>query len=73
MSLEFWYMMPVSTLIATIAMASGLEGATFFAPIFLILLGLSPEAAVSAGLITKVLALRAGFTLTGRGVWLIIA
>jgi hypothetical protein len=30
MSPEYWYMLPVSVLIATIAMASGVEGATFW-------------------------------------------
>lgn len=32
---EFWYMLPIAAGIATIAMASGVEGVTFFAPIFL--------------------------------------
>lgn len=30
MSLEYWFMFPVAIGIATIAMASGVEGATFF-------------------------------------------
>lgn len=60
MSLEFWYMVPVSIVIATIAMASGVEGATFFAPIFLILLGLPADVAISAGLITEVFGFGSG-------------
>lgn len=60
MNLEFWYMLPVSIVVATTAMASGVEGATFFAPIFLILLGLPPEIAISAGLITEVFGFASG-------------
>ena len=60
MSLEFWYMLPVAVVVATIAMASGVEGATFFAPIFLILLGLPPEVAISTGLITEVFGFASG-------------
>ncbi len=60
MSLEFWYMLPVAIVVATTAMASGVEGATFFAPIFLILLGLPPEVAISTGLITEVFGFASG-------------
>ncbi len=35
-SLGFWYMLPVAVLIATTAMASGVEGATFFSPLFIV-------------------------------------
>lgn len=52
-TLEFWYMLPVAVAVATVAMASGVEGATFFAPIFLLALGLPPEVAVGTGLITE--------------------
>lgn len=54
MSLEYWYMFPVSIVVATVAMASGVEGATFFAPIFILGLRLSPELAIGIGLITEV-------------------
>ena len=36
MSFEYWFMFPVAILVATTAMASGVEGATFFTPIFLL-------------------------------------
>ena len=36
MSFEYWFLFPISVLIATIAMASGIEGATFFTPLFII-------------------------------------
>ena len=60
MSPEYWYMLPVSILIATIAMASGVEGATFFAPFFMLALRLSPEVAIGTGLITEVFGFASG-------------
>lgn len=33
MSFAFWYMLPTAIAIATVAMASGVGGATFFAPL----------------------------------------
>ncbi len=62
MTLEFWYMLPVSTIVATVAMASGVEGATFFAPIFLLGLGLPAEVAIGTGLITEVFGFASGVT-----------
>ena len=47
-------MFPVAILVATTAMASGVGGATFFAPIFILGLRLSPEVAIGTGLITEV-------------------
>lgn len=40
MSTEYWFMFPISVAVATVAMASGVEGATFFSPIFMLGLGL---------------------------------
>lgn len=60
MSLEYWYMLPVAVAIATVAMASGVEGATFFTPLFILALGLSPEVAVGTGLITEVFGFASG-------------
>ncbi len=60
MSLEYWYMFPVATVIAMIAMASGVGGATFFAPIFLLWLKLPIEIAVGTGLITEVFGFSSG-------------
>lgn len=60
MDLQFWFMFPISIVIATTAMASGVEGATFFAPIFILLLGLPPEVATGAGLITEVFGFASG-------------
>lgn len=60
MGLEYWLMFPISMLIATIAMASGVEGATFFTPLFIIGLGLPTEVAVGTGLITEVFGFSSG-------------
>lgn len=60
MSLEFWYMLPVGLLVATIAMASGVGGATFFAPLFILGLGLPPEIAIGAGLVVEVFGFGSG-------------
>jgi len=60
MSLEFWYMLPVGIVIATIAMASGVGGATFFSPLFILGLGLSPELAVGSGLVVEVFGFSSG-------------
>lgn len=60
MSVEFWYMFPIGIAIATIAMASGVGGATFFSPLFILGLGLSPELAVGAGLVVEVFGFGSG-------------
>ena len=60
MSLEFWYMLPIGIVIATIAMGSGVGGATFFSPLFILGLGLSPELAVGSGLIVEVFGFGSG-------------
>ncbi len=53
-------MFPISILIATTALASGVEGATFFSPLFILALGLPPEVAIGTGLITEVFGFSSG-------------
>ncbi|MCA9399894.1 MAG: sulfite exporter TauE/SafE family protein, partial [Candidatus Omnitrophica bacterium] len=60
MSFEYWFMFPVSIGVASIAMASGVEGATIFAPIFIVALGFPPEVAIGIGLITEVFGFASG-------------
>ncbi len=60
MTLEFWFMLPAAMLIATVAMASGIGGATFFAPLLMIGLRLPPEVAIGTGLITEVFGFASG-------------
>jgi len=60
MTFEYWYLFPVAILIATTATASGVGGATFFAPIFLLALRLPAEVAIGTGLITEVFGFTSG-------------
>ena len=60
MTFEFWFMLPIAIMIATIAMASGVEGATFFTPLFILALGLPAEIAIGTGLITEVFGFASG-------------
>ncbi|MFQ5605455.1 MAG: sulfite exporter TauE/SafE family protein [bacterium] len=66
MTLEYWFMFPISIVIATIAMASGVEGATFFTPLFILTLRLPPEIAIGTGLITEVFGFASGLFAYGR-------
>jgi uncharacterized membrane protein YfcA len=52
--LAHWWVLPVSVLFATVAVGSGVSGALFFSPFFLLVLGLSPAQAIGAGLLTEV-------------------
>lgn len=58
LSFEYWFLFPVSTLIATIAMASGIGGAVFFSPLFMLALRLDARIAIGTALITEL----SGFT-----------
>jgi hypothetical protein len=60
MTLQYWYMFPVAVLIAVVAMSSGIGGATFFTPLFIIVLRLPPEVAIGTGLITEVFGFASG-------------
>jgi uncharacterized membrane protein YfcA len=59
-TLQYWFMFPIAVLFATIAMASGVGGATFFSPFFILALGLPPEVAIGVGLITEVFGFASG-------------
>lgn len=50
---QFWYLFPISILIATVAMSSGIGGAVFFSPIFILVLKLDPTIAIGVALITE--------------------
>lgn len=66
MSFQYWYMLPVAVVIATIAMASGIGGATFFVPVFVLALRLPPEVAIGTGLITELFGFASGLTAYAR-------
>ena len=53
LTFEFWYLLPISIIIATIAMSSGLGGAVFFSPLFILALKLDPKVAIGAALATE--------------------
>lgn len=60
MTLEFWYLLPIAFAIATLAMASGVGGATFFSPLFILALRLEPEVAIGTALITETFGFASG-------------
>jgi len=45
---------PVSIVFSTVALASGVSGALFFSPFFMLVVGLTPAQAIGAGLMTEV-------------------
>lgn len=49
-----WWVFPASMVFALIALASGVSGALFFSPFFMLVVGLSPSQAIGAGLLTEV-------------------
>jgi uncharacterized membrane protein YfcA len=51
--LEVWWVLPASLWIATGALSSGISGALFFSPFFLLVVGLQPAQAIGAGLTTE--------------------
>jgi uncharacterized membrane protein YfcA len=52
-ALEIWWVLPTAIGIATIALSSGISGALFFSPFFLLVVGLEPAQAIGAGLMTE--------------------
>lgn len=60
LTLELWYLLPISILIATIAMSSGIGGAVFFSPLFMLALKLDPTVAVGTALITELFGFSSG-------------
>lgn len=66
LTFEFWYLLPLSILIATIAMSSGVGGAVFFSPLFIIALGLEPTVAVGAALATEFFGFSSGVVAYAR-------
>ncbi|MFC7074088.1 sulfite exporter TauE/SafE family protein [Halovenus rubra] len=49
-----WWVFPAAILFSTIALASGVSGALFFSPFFMLGVGLAPAQAIGAGLLTEV-------------------
>ncbi len=57
---DYWFIFFIAFCIATTAMASGIEGAAFFAPIFILFLGLPTDVSIGTGLITEVFGFTSG-------------
>lgn len=51
--LDLWWVFPASVAFATVAVGSGVSGALFFSPFFMLVVGLTPAQAVGAGLLTE--------------------
>ena len=52
--LDHWWVFPASILFSMIAIGSGVSGALFFSPFFILVVGLAPAQAIGAGLLTEV-------------------
>ncbi len=57
----YWYLFPVATVIATIAMLFGIGGAVLFSPFFLLVLSLRVDVAIALGLLIEVFGFSSGF------------
>ncbi len=57
---EFWYLLPIAIAIATVSMSSGVGGAVFFSPLFIIGLGLDSKIAIGAALMTELFGFASG-------------
>lgn len=60
MAYELWYLLPISIIIATIAMSSGIGGAVFFSPLFMLGLNMEPHIAIGASLATELFGFGSG-------------
>jgi uncharacterized membrane protein YfcA len=49
-----WWVFPASILFSLVALGSGVSGALFFSPFFILVVGLPPAQAIGAGLLTEV-------------------
>lgn len=60
LTFEFWYLFPIAIVIATVAMSSGVGGAVFFSPLFMLGLQLNPRVAIGAALATELFGFTSG-------------
>jgi uncharacterized membrane protein YfcA len=57
---DLWPLFPAAIAISTMAMASGVGGAVFFSPLFILVLGLQPKVAIGAALMTELFGFSSG-------------
>jgi len=62
----YWFLFPISIVIAWLANGAGIGGATFFSPLFILALGLEPNVAIGAALVTEVFGFASGVTAHAR-------
>ena len=51
---DHWWIFPAAIVFSGVALASGVSGALFFSPFFMLVVGLTPSQAIGAGLLTEV-------------------
>ena len=67
--LTHWWVFPAAVAFSTVALASGVSGALFFSPFFMLIVGLTPSQAIGAGLLTEVFGMGNGLrSYVGQGV-----
>lgn len=66
MEFTYWFLLPIAVVIAAIANGAGIGGATFFSPLFILVLGLEPQIAIGVALITEVFGFASGVTAHAR-------
>lgn len=66
MEFTYWNLFPIAIVIATVANSAGIGGATFFSPLLLILVGLSPQVAIGTALMTEVFGFTSGVVAYAR-------
>lgn len=59
-SFEYWYMLPVSIVVATLANSSGFSGGVLFQPIFYFFLNLPIQNSVATGIATETVGMTSG-------------
>lgn len=57
---EYWYLFPISAVITTIAMSTGIGGAVFFSPLFMLALELDAKIAIGTALINELFGFTSG-------------
>ena len=60
LTFAYWFLFPVSILIATIATSTGIGGAIFFSPLFIIVLRMDPSVAFGTALTTQLFGFGSG-------------
>lgn len=61
-----WLLLPISILFSTVAMATGIGGALFFSPLFLLAYGLGPAEAFTLGIIIELFGFLSGLSAYAR-------